>query len=512
MIPRLRGALGIALLCSCAPPVRPAPPEARDFTAFSRLPVERIIVEKWPMPAPPVPTPRENVVDRYHGVDVSDPYRWLEDATDPRVSSWMDAQRSVLDRTLSGSKEREKIRARLEELLQIGSISLPALRKTREGGTRLFFTRREGAQEQPVLYVRDGVRGRDVPLVDPNALASDGTVALDWYDPSEDGSLLAYGTSQGGSEDSVLRIRDVKTGKDLPDVLLHTRHASIAWVPDGTRFFYSRYPAPGTVPAGEERYHRRIYEHRLGRDPKDDPLVFGAELPPTDYPGCQVSPDGRWLIVSISRGWDETELRLADLEQPTLEFRRITPAGKNRYFAIARGDALYVLTNEGAPRYRVFRVDPRQLERERWRLILDEHPTDVIGNLELVGSELLVSYQSAGISRLERFDVEGRSRGAVGLPTLGTSDGFSGLPDGSEAFYNFESFAVPPEIHRLDLSTGKSELWEAVQAGIPKQDFVVEQHTARSKDGTSVPYRLVRHRSVTPNSGNNPTLMHGYGG
>jgi prolyl oligopeptidase len=240
--------------------------------------------------------------------------------------------------------------------------------------------------------------------------------------------------------------------------------------------------------------------------------VFGGDLPPTDYPGCQVSPDGRWLIVSISRGWDETELRIADLKQPTLEFRRITPAGKNRYFAIARSDALYVLTNEGAPRYRIFRVDPRQLERERWRLVIDEHPTDVIGNLELVGSELLVSYQSAGISRLERFDVDGRSRGAVALPTLGTSDGFSGLPDGSEAFYNFESFAVPPELHRIDLSTGKTELWEAVKAGIPKHDFVVEQHTARSKDGTSVPYRLVRHRSVTPNSGSNPTLMHGYGG
>jgi prolyl oligopeptidase len=460
----------------------------------------------------PVPTRREDIVDRLHGVDVADPYRWLEIAEDPAVSAWIDAQNALLERTLAEVAVRERLRARLGELLQIGSISVPQVRRTRTGGTRLFFSRREGRQDQPVLYVRDGVRGGDRTLFDPNPLSLDGTLSLDWYEPSEDGALLAYGTSQGGSEDSTLRIRDVATGKDLPDVIEGTRHASIAWLPDGKRFFYTRYPKPGSVPSGEERYHRRIYEHQLGRAPDADPLIFGAELPPTDFPNCQVSPDGRWLVVSVSRGWNETELHVADLAQAPRTFRRVTPPGKNRYFALPRRDALYVVTNEGAPRYQVFRADPREPARERWQPLLAEHPSDVIGNLEIVGRELLVSYQGGGISRLERFDLSGKSRGPIPLPTLGTSDGFSGLPDGSEAFYNFESFAAPPVIHRIDLPTSKTEVWETVRADLSTADFLVSELDTRSRDGTRIPYRVVRHRSVALDSGKNPVLLYGYGG
>lgn len=464
------------------------------------------------MPSLPVPTRREAIVDRVFGFDVPDPYRWLENGEDPEVSAWIDAQNALLERTLARVPERSALRARLAELLEIGSISLPSVRRTRDGTVRLFFTRREGKQDQPVLYVRDGARGPDRVLFDPNVLASDGTLSLDWYDASEDGARIAYGTSQGGTEDSVLRIRDVATGKDLPDVIDRARHASIAWLPDGTGFFYSRYPEPGSVPAGQERYHRRIYEHRLGRDPKLDPLVFGGDLAPTDFPNCQVSPDGRWLVVSVSRGWDETELHLADLHRDRREFRRVTPPGKNRYFALPRRDALYVLTNEGAPRYRIFRVDPERPERERWQPIVPEHATDVIDGFDLVGDDLLILYQSGGVSRLERFDTAGKSRGAIPLPTLGTCDGVSGLPDGDEVYYHFESFAVPPTIRRLNLKTSVSETWEAVRAAIPTDEYVVEEHRARSRDGTSVPYRVVRHRSVDVASGENLTLLYGYGG
>lgn len=501
--------LGSALSSCASSPVRQL---GQTFLGASELPASTVIVENWPMSQPSVPTRREAVADWIHGVEVHDPYRWLEDGESAEVVGWVDAQNQLLERTLETSNLRPKLRARLEELLEIGSISLPVLRRTRQGELRLFFKRRQGKEDQPILYVRDGVRGQDRVLFDPNTLSSDGTTSLDWYEPSEDGALLAYGTSQGGSENSVLRIRDVASGKDRPDVIDRTRHASIAWLPDGTRFFYTRYPEPGSVPAGQEHYHRRIFEHTLGQDPDDAPLIFGADLPATDYPNCQLSPDGRWLLISVSRGWNETELHIADVTRRSLEFRRVTPAGKSRYFALARRDALFIVTNEGAPRYRIFVVDPSNPARDNWRLLIGEHETDVIANVELVIDELLLSYQSGGISRLERFDANGRSRGQVELPTLGSSDGFSGLPDGTEAFYNFESFAVPPEIHRLDLKTSKTELWDAVEAEISTRDFVVEQREARSRDGTRIPYRLVRHRTVKADSGDSPTLLYGYGG
>lgn len=500
-----RGAVNTAVSSS-----RISPAGAR--TVPNRLPKAPIIVEKWPMRSLPVPTRREDLAEKMHGVDVHDPYRWLEAADDPEVSSWIDAQNALLEEHLGRFPQRARLAARLSQLLEIGSVSMPALRRTTAGATRLFFSRREGKQEQPILYVRDTPRGADKVLYDPNPLSSDGTLSLDWYEPSEDGALLAYGTSQSGSEDSVLRIRDVARGTDLPDVIDRARHASIAWLPDGKRFFYTRYPRPGSVPAGEERYHRRIYEHELGRAADDDPLVFGEGLPPTDFPNCQVSPDGRWLVVSVSRGWDETELHVADLTRRPLEFRRATPPGKNRYFAIPRKEALYIVTNEGAPRYRVFRASPEQLDRARWHAVISEHPADVIENVDVVGNDILVAYQRGGVSRLERFDLAGLSRGPIALPTLGTSDGFSALPDGSEAYFNFESFAVPPAIYRLDLGTSRTEVWEAVKADIPTAEYVVREVQTRSRDGTTIPYRLVHHRSLDTASGRNPTLLYGYGG
>ncbi|HYO93728.1 MAG TPA: S9 family peptidase, partial [Polyangiaceae bacterium] len=195
-----------------------------------------------------VPSRREAIVETLHGVPVADPYRWLEDGTAPEVKSWVAAQNTLTDETLARVPEREALHERLTQLLAIGTISLPVVRRTRGGQLRLFFTRRSGPQDQPVLYVRDGLRGQDRTLVDPNRETSDGTTSLDWYDPSPDGSMLAYGTSQGGTEDSTLRVREVATSRDLPDRIERTRFASVAWSVDARSFFYTRYPRPGSVP------------------------------------------------------------------------------------------------------------------------------------------------------------------------------------------------------------------------------------------------------------------------
>lgn len=457
-----------------------------------------------------VPSRREAIVETLHGVPVADPYRWLEDGTAPEVKSWVAAQNALTDETLARVPEREALHERLTQLLAIGTISLPVVRRTRGGQLRLFFTRRSGPQDQPVLYVRDGLRGQDRTLVDPNRETSDGTTSLDWYDPSPDGSMLAYGTSQGGTEDSTLRVREVATSRDLPDRIERTRFASVAWSVDARSFFYTRYPRPGSVPAGEERYHRRIYQHRLAADPEEDPLIFGAGLAATDFPGCQLSPDGRWLLVTVSRGWNESTLHLADLRASERRFVRISPESGAHYQAVVRNDALYVLTNEAASRYRLFAVDLRHPERADWRLLLEEHPSDVLEAVQVIGKQVLVSYLQAGVARIERFDLRGRSHGHLAVPPLGSSDGVSGLPDGDEAFYTFESFAVPPQIRHVDLPSAKEQLWEAVEAPIDPNDYVVSQAVARSRDGTLIPYRSVRRKDLAP--GVQPTLLYGYGG
>ncbi len=214
--------------------------------------------------------------------------------------------------------------------------SLPTVRRTAQG-SHYFYTRREGHENQPVLWVRDGAAGEERQLVDPNSMSTDGTVALDWYVPSTEGALLAYGVSEGGSEESTLAIRDVATGKDLPDRITRARYSSVCWLPGGKRFYYSRFPAPGSVPKGEEKYHRRIYEHVIGRAADSDPLVFESKEM-TDFPSCTISPNGRWLLVRVHQGWSKSSVWLADTSKPKLAFRELTSNEEHVYDPLAIDD------------------------------------------------------------------------------------------------------------------------------------------------------------------------------
>lgn len=502
---------GLALgLSACSAP-SPRKQAVAPRLAVSGLGPTRVLVESWPLPR--IETRRDPIVETLFGTPVADPYRWLENATNPEVSAWIDRQNELTELTLRRVAARSVIRDRIAELLEIGTLSRPWVRRTAGGELRFFYTRREGKQNHPVLFVRDGISGPDRVLLDPNTLGGDeSTTALDWFVPSERGELLAYGLSERGTEDSTLYVLDVERGRRLPDVIPRTRHASIAWLPDASGFFYSRYPEPSTVPAGEERYHRKIYEHRIGDAPERDRLVFGEDLERTDFPNVSLSPDGRWMAVTVNRGFSENAIYLADRSLSPLRFRLVTPPGRHLYYAVLRNDALYVMTNEGAPRYRLFAVDPERPQRERWRLLIAEHSEDTLDHFSVIGGEILVGYLHHAASRLERFDLTGKSRGPIPLPVLGSSSGFSGVHDGSDVFYGFESFAVPPEIRHLNLVNGNDVRWQAVSAPRFDAEFRVEARSARSKDGTRVPYTLVYRRDLDLDSGDNPTLLYGYGG
>lgn len=455
-------------------------------------------------------TRKTDTVDTLHGIKVADPYRWLEDGESTEVRDWTTKENARTRQVLDAISGREAVKSEVTELLQIGFVSAPVVRGGK-AGTRYFHTKREGQKNQPTLYVRDGVSGKDRALIDVASLSEDGTTALDWWFPSWDGQLLAWGKSDSGSEDSVLHIRDVSTGKDLPDTIDRTRHASVAWLPDGKSFYYSRYPEPGTVPAGEERYHSRIYLHVLGQDASKDTLAFGEGRDKTDVPTVSISPSGRWLVLRVHMGWDKSELYLRDLSKgvkaPLVPLAVDVPA---LFDAVPRNDRLYVQTNDGAPRYKLYAVDYQKPARQDWRVILPEGK-DVLHDVEVLKNEIVVTYMHDASSRVERFGLDGRSKGAIALPSIGSAS-LSGMPEGEEVFINFTSYVVPYEVHRVDLKvSSKLALWDRVTASKPARDVEVTQIFATSKDGARVPMFVIAKKGIK-RDGSNPTILYGYGG
>jgi prolyl oligopeptidase len=499
---------GIA--CGGAKTAPSSPPSAASVSPESPL-ARPALAGAFPARPLLIPTRREDVSDTYFGRRVSDPYRWLENGDSEEVKHWTDEQNAVTRRVLDRVREREHLHARLTDLLSIGTVGTPAVRKLSADKNRYFHVRREGTQNQPILYVRDGTRGADEILIDPNSLSAEGTTALDWWAPSNDGRLLAYGLSQNGDEDSTLFLHDIEKKKDLPDKIERTRYASIAWLPDGKSFYYTRYPKKGTVPEGEENYHRMVFLHRIGDEPEKDTYVFGRDRKMTDSPSVEVSPDGRWLLVTVHEGWAKNELYIKDLrDKKQVVFTPVVTGVDAIFDATLRNDIVYVRTNEGASRYQLYTFDPKKPERAGWKALIAEGP-DVLSDVAPIGADMVATYLSDASSKVRIFSKSGEPKGDVALPTVGSSAGAAGRWDGDEAFYDFSSFAVAPTIYRLDLKTAKSEKWDAVEAPIDPGAFDVERIRATSKDGTKVPMFVI-HKKGLKKDGKTPTLLTGYGG
>lgn len=445
------------------------------------------------------------VVDDLHGHKITDAYRWLENGSSPETRRWVEEELSYTRSILDPLPERNQLRERLTQLLSIGTISAPQL-----GGKYYFYTKREGSQNQPVLFARDGVHGKDRPLVDVNALASDGTIALDWWQPSEDGRYVAYGTSPSGSEKSTLRVIETASGKLLPDAIEETRAASVAWKLDNSGFYYTRYPKKGEVPAGQENYNRHIFYHQLGSDPAKDTLIFGEGRDPEDWPDVQLSNDGRWLLITIEQGWTKTELYLEDLKAGTPAVR-ITD-GKNFLYGGEIVDGkIYVVTNEDAPRYRAFVADTASPARNNWKEIIPQ--TDaVLDGTTVVNGLLLAQYEKDVSSLLKLFDLSGKPLGDVKLPAIGSVYGIGGKWNRKEVFFAFQSFTIPDEVYQVNLNDRGISLWSKVAApGIQPANYEVKQLWFNSKDGTRVPM-FVFYKKGIKLDGKNPTLLTGYGG
>jgi prolyl oligopeptidase len=456
-------------------------------------------------PAGPPKAKVAAVEDTVQGHKIVDPYRYLENANDPDTKLYVEQELSYTRSVLDPLPGRANIKARLSQLLEIGTVGAPQL-----GGKYYFHTRREGNQNQPVLYVREGLNSEDRVLVDVNKLVADGTIALDWWYASDDGKYVAYGTSPSGSEISTLRVIESASGKLLPDSIERTRAASLAWKRDNSGFFYTRYPKKGEVPEGQEVYHRHVFYHALGSDPAQDALIFGEGRESEAWPNVNLSEDGRWLLIDEEHGWTKTELFLQDLtsKNPPVE---ITTGKDFRYGADFFEGKLYITTNEDAPRYRVFVADAANATRENWKEIIPQSDA-VLQSASVTGGKLLLQYEHNATSELKLFALNGEKLSDITLPAIGNVFGVSGRFDRNEIFFGFQSFTVPPSIYRVDLADFKDALWSKVDApSIDSSAYDVQQVWYTSKDGTKVPMFVVGKKGTEKN-GKNPTLLTGYGG
>ena len=455
------------------------------------------------IPTPP-PTRVAPVDELLHGETIADPYRWLEEDSE-ELRAWTDAQNAHTAAILGALPEREALRERLAALLGVGFVTTP---KVRRG--RLFFVKREGGQNQPCLYVREGAATRLV--LDPNALSARGTVALDWWYPSPEGRYVAYGLSADGDERSTLHIREVETGADLPERIPDTRHASVAWLPDGSGCYYTRLPAKGSLTDGAENYNSRVRFHQLGTDPASDPVVFGEGSAPETMYGVELSPNGRWLLVSAAIGWARNDLYLLDRSAPDATFAPLIAGHEALYSGQVLDDRIYVTTNEDAPNFRVFRVELAAPERAAWREVVREQDA-ALQDCLAIDARLVLTYLRDATAALwiatDRGAAGVTAPIAVQLPGAGSISEVSGEED--VAYFTYTSFFDPPGIWRCDLATGATTPIERPASAPDTANLLTEQVWYTSHDGTRVPMFVLRRRDL-PRDGARPTLLTGYGG
>jgi prolyl oligopeptidase len=487
----------------------PASPETQaPAAAAAPAPVTPVVAAKAPVGLAYPASPKGDVVDDYHGTKVADPYRWLEnpDAAESRV--WIDAQNQLTYGYLEKLPSREPLKRRLTELWDFERYGVPS----REG-SRYVYSRNDGLQSQSVLYVADTLEAEPRVLIDPNTLSKDGTVALSGTVFSTDGNLMAYGLASAGSDWMEWRVRDVRTGKDLPDHIRWVKFNAPTWTKDGKGFFYSRYaePQPGAALTGAN-YFPKVYFHKLGTPQSEDTLVY--ERPDQKEWGFSsaVTEDGRYLILRVSRGTERKNLLFyKDLKDPKAKVVELLREFDATYAFIGNeGPRFYLRTDLDAPLGRVVAIDVRKPERGQWKELIPEAPETLV-SASLVGDRFFLVRMKDASSQVRVHALDGKPLGEVALPGLGSVYGFSGLRTDTETFYAFTSFTTPSTIFRYDVKTGQSAVFRAPKVKFDPSQYETKQVFYTSKDGTRVPLFLSYKKGLKLD-GTNPTYLYGYGG
>ncbi len=459
---------------------------------------------------------RVDQVDTFHGVDVPDPYRWMEEdvRTSAEVADWVAAENEITRRYLEAIPERTAIKERLTTLWNFARYSVP----TMTAGS-YFYLKNDGLQNQAVLYVSDTDDGEGRVLIDPNKWSEDGTISLGFMAESDDARYLAYGRKDAGSDWSTVYVMDVETGEQLPDKLEWTRWGGIVWNAEGTGFFYTRYPEP----QADEQHQAlainpAIYFHRLGDSQAEDTLVYSRPEEPTWSFELRRSDDNQFLVLMISRSTDpQNQVLFRRVDEPLhAAFRPLVEDFENQFWFVGNVDEqLYFLTDLEAPTKRVVALDVASLVGEK---TIREQMTEIIpadeATLEgvtLFQDQIVAAYLADVISKVKAYHLDGTPLREIGLPGIGSADGFSGRQSDTVTFFSFTSYVSPASIYRLDLETGKSTLIRQPEVEFDRSLFESRQAFYTSKDGTRVPI-IVSHRKGLERNGQLPTLLYGYGG
>lgn len=451
-------------------------------------------------------TAKVDVVDDYHGTKVADPYRWLEDDNSAETAAWIKAENEVTDDYLSQIPFRDLVRERLTQLWNYEKTGAPV-----KVGDYYVFFRNDGLQNQSVMYIKKGLDGEPSVLLDPNTLSSDGTVALGDVSFSEDGKYMAYGLASAGSDWVTLHVKEIPSGRDLPDVIKWLKFSGASWAADSKGFYYSAYdePAESELLSGQNRNQKVMY-HRLGTEQSADRLIYRDPEHPLRYLSGGESKDGRWIFISATEGTHGTEI----LFRPTKgngRFRILFPGFDNDYAVVrAENDKAWVYTNAGAPNYRLVAIDLKNPSKGLSD-VLPENKEHLLEGVSFVGGYIIGQYLEDATGRAYQYDMDGKPVRKIELPGIGTISGFGGKDKDTETFYTFTNFITPAEVYRYDLVTGKSEIYTRPELNYDPGMFMVEQVFYPSKDGTMIPMFVV-HRKDMKFDGSNPTYLYGYGG
>lgn len=472
------------------------------LAAFTRVAIAGEPTLKYPT------AKKVDQVDEYHGVKVADPYRWLEEENSEDTKAWIGAENKVTFAYLESIPERDMIKNRLTGLWNFERYGIPFKR-----GGRYFFSKNDGLQNQSVLYWMSSLKDEPKLLLDPNKLSEDGTVALKGYDITEDGKLMAYGLSASGSDWEEWRVREVETGKDLSDLVKWVKFSAASWTHDGKGFFYSRYDEPKE---GEElkgaNYFQKLYYHKLGTAQSDDALVYERKDQKEWGFGGQVSDDGHYLIITVSKGTERKNLVFyKDLQKPDAQVVELFVEFEAQYdFIDNDGTTFYLRTDYGAPRARVVAFDINNAGRGNWKEIIPE-VTATLRQVSAVGGKLIGLYLNDAHSTAAVFERGGKLVDTVKLPGLGTAAGFGGRRDDSETFYSYTSYTEPTTIFRYDASSGSSMYFKKPKVDFNADRYDTKQVFYKSKDGTKIPMFITSKKGLIQN-GLNPTYLYGYGG
>ena len=451
-----------------------------------------------------------DVVSDYHGVKVPDPYRWMEDIDSPATRAWVEAEGKLSRAYLDALPGHDEIAARLKEIWNFERWSPP----TRHGHY-WFYTHNDGLQNQAVIFVTSDPATPGHVLLDPNTLSKDGTVALRETAVSDDGRLFAYALSDAGSDWQIWHVRNVDTGADLPDEIHWSKAGGGSWRKDGSGFYYTSYDAPQSgdaLKAANE--YQKLFFHKLGTPQSQDVLVYTRKDDPQWFVSGEVTDDGHYLVIQANHG-DEVQntLLVQDLVANTAApIQEVIPKPAAVYNFIGNiGPTLYVMTDDGAPKYKIVAIELKSPAPAHWRTVVPEG-ADTLDSVNLVGGQLVAEYLHDAHSAVRRYSPQGKLLGEVQLAGLGQVSGFGGRIEDRETYYSYSGFTTPPSVYRLDLASGASTLWKTPQlAGFDPGKFQTQQVFYSSKDGTRVPLYIVSRKGTELN-GKNPTLLYAYGG